>query len=949
MAIQNDKSIIRPFERFHHCSVLIVMISILGWGCGKKSGGGGTPAGDQGPSGPDPASVNTQSSGTTQAGGLKLDFDLAAQSFASGVTGGEYSVKGQPLPSLEKAFNAGLPAGMKTGSLLLSTSLNLVPLAPESQSADDEALHLQSQNTTCELLPPHQNLRAVTNTTIRDALLGSCRAKVGGSDVAASLCDSQIVSGKDEWVNGSNITYTYQNGFWDRFFDGCGPTDIRVALKSIDTDVIADINRLTDNGSFRCVEIPGLHKEFGSKVEGAGFSSSLLDQSTYPFACTSKVDANYRAYGKKDGFFYYWDTATNGSIVKVSTDGLKIDLLKSIGTVTGVEATDISAGSLGLYRLKSEKTTSGDSSFHFTAMGQGIGPNCGVYIASKKTAATDLMFIEMRFDSPGSASTTWAQWKTRCDSGSTVTLCFKNDFTPAQGADPTVTTLCAAAGLTTPPAGFKKFAYDSLASGSSKTFISPADVAVAIKSVVQADKLTFASLVETSKVKDPLKNLVDRMFGTTVAADYDVASLVDAGNKGSKDVLALIKEKNPQCVYEVPSAFNHQGALVLEPESQLLLSCKSGSRYYGVSGDQVYFYDAQENGQRIAARLMDGALSVWRYKGKQGVTAQEWANSDGVGSYMRVNIRTDGDQNTLQEVLLFGDDSTYSDLGCGIHFRRNNQLYFVRGKFGSTDCGSRIMDTDCLERDPATGKFTRVALKLCRDGQEKADPFEIPSQLREDIVPGAFAGLGFLPGPVEGQGVLSVDTPRSDKTPAAVSAAPSTALALKAVTSLPTVTKTKSFKKVAVDSSNLGINCLFAGSGNVQKTLTGKFRYEFKDLSAADLESVNKSIATRDFYVATDIKRIAVQVVGTVATPTIKADLQITLFDGETKLRSLESKDHTSTGLHVVSGFDDLTLGASHSLEVAWTGLAEVLCPSDKNSQAMAGFNLNSAPKIRFR
>ncbi len=933
---------------------LVTILTILNLNCGKKSGGGGGggPGAEPGPSGPtDPGSVNTQTSGTTNPGGLKLDFDLAVQPFASGVTPGEYAVKGQPLPSLEKAFNAGLPAGLKTGSLAVSTSLNLIPTESGSETISEDGLHLQTQSSTCELLPPHRNLRAITNTSVRDALLGSCRATAtaGSSDVAASLCDNQIVSGKDEWVNSSSVSYNYQNGFWDRFFDGCGPTDIRVALKAIDTEVIADINRLTDNGSFRCVEIPGLHKEFATKVDGAGFSDSLLDQSTYPLACTSKVDADYRAYGKNNGYFYYWDTATNGSIVKVSTDGLKIDVLKSIGKVTGTEATDLSGGTLGLYRLKSEKTAAGDSSFHFTAMGQGIGPNCGVYIASKKTSSTDLMFIEMRFDAAGTASTTWAQWKARCDTGSSVTLCFKNDFTAANGTDPTVTTACASAGLTTPPTGFKKFAYDQLASGSTKTFISPADVAVSNKTVVQAEKLTFANLVETSKIRDPLKFLVDRMFGTTVSADYDVAGLVDAGNKGSKDLLALIKEKNPQCVYETPISFSHQGTLTLEPGSQLLLSCKSGSKYYGVSGDNVYFYDTQENGQRIATRLMDGALSVWRYKGKQGVTAQDWANTDGVGSYMRVNIRTDGDQNTLLEVLLFGDDSNFADLGCGIHFRRNNQFYYVRGKFGSTDCVSRILDTDCLERDAATGKFTRVALKLCRDGQEKADPFEFPSLLREDLSPVTFAALAYLPGPAEGQGVSTVDTPRSEKTPTAASAAPTSTLTLKPVASFPAVAKTKSFKKIAVDSSNFGINCLFAGTGNFQKNLTGKFRYDFKDLSSADLEAVNKSISSRDFYVAMDINRVALQVVGTVATPTVKGDLQVSLYDGETKLRSLETKDHNTTGPHVVSGFDDLKMGATHSLEVTWTGLAEVLCPSNKNSQAMAGFNLNTAPKIRFQ
>jgi len=922
--------------------IVLLLCGIAVFACAKKKAGDSGSA--SGPHETPDGSKNLPPAGP--AGALTLQIGPAE---FDPIGDGTYQISNSvDLPATANTYAKGLPAGLTTGSLVIGSGLGLT----------GSAFGLNSSSPTCTPRPPHANLRDPSLTgALRSTVLGFCRAfPPPSSTVSDATCNALIDGATNQWLDSSAVTHTYQVGLWDRFYDGCGPTDIYGTLDNLDKTVISDVENKIASGRFRCVDIPGLAKNFSATVPNASFSDAL-GVHNYPFSCASNMGSSYRAYGKDAENFYYWDTAENGSVVKLSLDGNSIDVLRSVGNVTNANlATTVSSGTMGTMRIKSQKTGS-DRSVYMTVMGNGMGPDCGAYIASKKIGSVGFIYMEFRNAAPGAplASTDpWSAWATRCSdvAAVTTTACFKDDF--ATESDMTQCT-GGAMDLDTPPAGFKKFAYDAVPSGATTSFVSPHALANFIRNPQNANGLSFADLRSTDSIEDPLKVLSDRMFGTSVATDLNVAEMISEANRQVESFVSSVTDNDPRCAYEIPKTFVHQSEPRFDPAPTLQLSCQTrpGSAA-GVVGDAVHVWSSSDSeNQRLAVIAETNRLSLFRYAAAASDPGATWTGpgQDRQAGYFRLLTDNTVSTEPFQEVVLFGDGERFREMGCGVQFQRRSDLFYVRGKFGDVSCSTVIEDRDCLRLE-SNGKFKREPLSTCLGDGVTGDPFVSPTFYRENTTPSDVFSLasqqhGLQLTSIEVRRDASAALPTAEIASGVATAARAPALTLTSVAAIPPTSASKGFSKISTTPSSLGINCLHAGVGTHRRAVSGTFSYALSALTTAELGKVTGDLASGSAFVSLDVDRTESQVVGTIAVPSVSVALAIRVQEGGSVVREW-SGDDPAQGLYILSGFEGLSLGAGTTVEVSWTGDLEVSCPSAANSQAIAGFKLNSAPRLRF-
>lgn len=891
-----------------------IVVGCGGAGGGGGGGGGGTPAaaGDQPPGAP--AGETPTPGGTTPPGGpnqpagpnqpsvpapLSLALSFDPQAFNAGLPADYNVANAAQVPSIEGALNAALPATFLTGTL--AAGFNFAP-----------------PSDTCQPLPPPAGLRSLTTSgpgSSRETLLGVCRVFPNGADGTNSQCNNEIVDDQFTGVPG----YTYQNGVWDRFFDGCGPTDLRKTMRSAD-EVFEEVNRKIKNGQFRCVE--GVHHTFTASFPNApGFATGV----SYPFACYDPYDAEFRAYGHKDGHFYYWETSVPGKIVDVTEDGKVIDVWTSVGSTTGSKVA---------HHVIAETGGDGARKFFMTLRGSNVGPGCGSYIATSTPATGDtttpgLLYFELR-ESTGGNDT--------CATFTTTIYCLKDDFSLA-GTNENDAAACTAAGLDTPPASFSKL---------TATTATDAEAAAFVKNPVNADGLTFADLPTAASIKDPLKILADRFFSSTSALAVDkLAARVNdklKGGNGTNGILPGLLDGSKQCLFEAPKTFDPATGTTLAGQGAVQLTCKMQDTAVGRQGAEWHLFD--RSGGEVKSAL---AARVSEDGGRLTATYFEATDGGAAGNVISVFQDT---ESATQELAVFGEGSRVDEFGCGVQFRKVGDKIIVRGKFANDNCDDAFDDRDCLQVGTG-GAMTRLPIATC-ESDPLLSSFEFTAADRSRLTQAEIIAAADAPLP----DLMPTETPRAEggEAPAAApitaeepeATADGSTVIWQAVGAFPLSSGNVPLAKIAVSGNALSLNCNHAGGGRHELNVTGKYEVAVSAIAPAKLTALNASLAAGTAFVGYEAEVATVDVVGTAATPSIDASsMTLEILENGAATHAITYAPHATTGKHAITGIRDVVLAAGQTVSLHWTASLSIECPSVGAPQATAKFAV-SAPRFFY-
>ena len=541
---------------------------------------------------------------------------------------------------------------------------------------------------------------------------------------------------------------------WDRFFDGCGPTDVFKTMKEASTQLSGLLTRINAGGA-RCLSMPT--KEFGN-ISFPGITSSDTGAAVH-LSCVDARDNEKTAvaYGLKDGYFYFAEgsyptktTERRGvGIIRIKQDGSEIDLWRPIGTGDSNMST-------GLAHLKAKiGPTPEESGFSMTGVGRNIGPGCGFFIKSKgdylHLATLTAMVGQgdlcqavlpgssaVSTDNPATTGTNeeWESFKTKATPANL--FCLKKSSSNANNFEllsAPAATSCGGAGDYNPATDAKLLhytAYPDTLDANGKSYLSSNTFGAELF----AANSTILSLTSWL-TQDPVFVIRERLFsgGPTNVPDI-LASARTVVETKLKPFFA--QEKLPQCALEKPTTLDtktEKNGKIFDFNLPISLSCQGdqGILLGSVGRADTFFANLDDGGStlKILRQSADGSLSGIHSRVETGkINNTEW--SEGTGMLLSYLIDT---KTETTEYTIVGSSGT--GIGCGVHAKVKGNLIYIQGRFSDQNCQTTADDADCIQIDAT--EFQRKPIGTCFDAGLLS--FQLTSLTRENFTPDMRAPL----------------------------------------------------------------------------------------------------------------------------------------------------------------------------------------------------------------
>ena len=543
---------------------------------------------------------------------------------------------------------------------------------------------------------------------------------------------------------------------WDRFFDGCGPSDVFQSMKDTSTQLSSLLTKIAEGGA-RCLSMPS------QPFSGLVFPRTTTEiEETFHLSCIDARtnDETAVAYGLKDGYFYFaegsYPTKLTGrrgvNFLKIKQDGSEIDLWRPIGSGNPEQ-------SVGLVHLKATIGASpAESGFSFTGVGRNIGPGCGFFIKSKGDFIHVVTLTpggpivagsecKNSYGTPDNPATTgeneeWSDFKTKATSGNI--FCLKKDpsnaaaFVLVENGDAVA---CGGAGVYNAEADVPLLHYTAYPD----TPRDP-DGAGPVPTVSYDDANTFGKEIFTEgasvlnltswRTQDPVFVIRERLFNS---GPTDVSSMLAAAKEAvdTKLVPFFAQEKLPQCAFEKPISFNtniEKDGLAFNFNLPFSLSCvnEQGQFLGSLGRADTFFAEAGQDGNlRLLRQSKDGSITGLNTRIPAGSeNAGTWADGTGMLFSYLIDSKTG-----TTEYTIVGERNT--GIGCGIHAKTKGNLLYVQGRFADENCSEVAQDADCIQIDET--EFQRKPVDVCLD--EDLLSFQLASVSQEAFSPSMRSSL----------------------------------------------------------------------------------------------------------------------------------------------------------------------------------------------------------------